>query len=158
MQQLVRRSAELHCAHIAGGGDPFELGSSRPLDFGHWSAHKLEQLTNHRLRHGEAVAIGLALDCTYAKLAGFLPERVWSRIMGLLDALRLPVYAPELDLARRQPDDPQSVLRGLAEFREHLGGRLTILLIRDIGQPFEVNEVETEGMIRSIAVLRSRAR
>ena len=74
MERLVRRSAALHLAHISDGGDPFELGSSRPLDFGHWAAHKLEQLTDHRLRHGEAVAIGIALDTTYAHLQGFLPE------------------------------------------------------------------------------------
>ncbi len=74
MEQVIRRSAALHLRHIATGGDPFELGSSRPLDFGHWAAHKLEQVTNHRLRHGEAVGIGIALDSTYAYLSGFLPE------------------------------------------------------------------------------------
>jgi 3-dehydroquinate synthase len=41
MEQVIRRCAALHLTHIASGGDPFELGSSRPLDFGHWSAHKL---------------------------------------------------------------------------------------------------------------------
>src|SRR5262249_26234150 len=55
---VIQRSAELHLAHICGNGDPFELGSARPLDFGHWSAHRLESMTGHRLRHGEAVAIG----------------------------------------------------------------------------------------------------
>ncbi len=59
MQEVVRHSAVLHLRHIATSGDPFEQGSSRPLDFGHWAAHKLEQMTQHRLRHGEAVAIGL---------------------------------------------------------------------------------------------------
>src|SRR5215467_12494969 len=60
VESLVERSARLHLAHIAGSGDPFELGSARPLDFGHWAAHRLERLTTHRLRHGEAVAIGIA--------------------------------------------------------------------------------------------------
>ena len=45
MRALIRRCAELHLAHIAGGGDPFEMGCARPLDFGHWSAHKLERLS-----------------------------------------------------------------------------------------------------------------
>ena len=43
---------------IAHGGDPFEMGSARPLDYGHWSAHKLEQISNYAWRHGEAVALG----------------------------------------------------------------------------------------------------
>ncbi|MEM7488678.1 MAG: 3-dehydroquinate synthase, partial [Pseudomonadota bacterium] len=59
---MIRRCAELHIRQISRGGDPFETGSARPLDYGHWSAHKLEAMTDHAVRHGEAVAIGLALD------------------------------------------------------------------------------------------------
>ncbi len=154
MEQVIRRCAALHLSHIATGGDPFELGSSRPLDFGHWSAHKLEQLTNHRLGHGEAVAIGIALDTTYSYLAGFLPEDDWRRILSLMPALGLAVYTPELGAHLDEPDDPRSVLRGLDEFREHLGGALTILMLRSIGAPFDVHEIRRDVMIRSIAALR----
>ncbi len=155
MEHVIRRSAALHLAHIANGGDPFEFGSSRPLDFGHWAAHKLEQLTEHRLRHGEAVAIGLALDCTYAQLSGWLPETDWRRIIAVLQGLRLAVHVPELDDHPGDPAHARSVLRGLEEFREHLGGRLTLLMLRGIGQPFEVHEVDAGVMIRSIDVLRA---
>ena len=153
MEQVIRRSAALHLAHIANGGDPFELGSSRPLDFGHWAAHRLELLTAHRLRHGEAVAIGLALDCTYAHLSGWLADGDWRRIIGLLQALRLALSAPELGAPGDDPAHPRSILRGLEEFREHLGGRLTLMMLRGIGQPFEVHEVRTADMMRSIGVL-----
>jgi 3-dehydroquinate synthase len=157
MEQVIRRCAALHLNHIASGGDPFELGSSRPLDFGHWSAHKLEQLTDHRLGHGEAVAIGIALDTTYSYLAGFLPEDDWRRIISLLPALGLSVYVPELgehleggaDASSGQP----TVLDGLDEFREHLGGALTILMLRSIGAPFDVHDIRRDVMIRSIGVL-----
>ncbi len=154
MEQVIRRCAALHLTHIATSGDPFELGSSRPLDFGHWSAHKLEQLTNHRLGHGEAVAIGIALDTTYSYLAGFLPEDDWRRILSLMPAMGLSVYAPELGQHLETEDDPSSVLRGLDEFREHLGGTLTILMLRSIGAPFDVHEIRRDVMIRSIGVLR----
>jgi 3-dehydroquinate synthase len=153
MRRVIRRSAELHLAHISQGGDPFELGSSRPLDFGHWAAHKLEQLTGHRLRHGEAVAIGIALDTTYACLSGYLPTHDWQRVIDLLLALQLPVAVPELSARADAPDHPASVLRGLEEFREHLGGRLTIMLLRGIGDAFDVHEIRPEVMIRSIGVL-----
>ncbi|MEO5568765.1 MAG: 3-dehydroquinate synthase [Gemmatimonadaceae bacterium] len=153
MEQVIRRCAALHLTHIATGGDPFELGSSRPLDFGHWSAHKLEQLTHYRLGHGEAVAIGIALDATYSYLVGFLPEDDWRRILSLMPALGLSVYVPELG-EHLEADHPASVLRGLDEFREHLGGALTILMLRSIGAPFDVHEIRREVMIRSIGVLR----
>jgi 3-dehydroquinate synthase len=157
MEQVIKRCAALHLTHISTGGDPFELGSSRPLDFGHWSAHKLEQLTHHRLGHGEAVAIGIALDSTYSYLSGFLPEDDWRRIMTVLPALGLSVYVPELGRhleLEGAEDHPSSVLRGLDEFREHLGGALTILMLRSIGAPFDVHEIRRDVMIRSIGVLR----
>ena len=154
MEQVIRRCAVLHLSHIASGGDPFELGSSRPLDFGHWSAHKLEQLTGHRLSHGEAVAIGIALDTTYSYLAGFLPEDDWRRIISLMPALGLSVYVPELGQHLERENDPASVLGGLDEFREHLGGSLTILMLRSIGAPFDVHDIRRDVMIRSISVLR----
>lgn len=145
MQYLIYRCAELHLQHIAGG-DPFEQGSSRPLDFGHWSAHKLEQLTDFSLRHGEAVAIGMALDCQYAHLLGLLPETDLNRILNLLQTLGFALYDPALE-----QDDSAGVLRGLQEFREHLGGQLTILLLTCIGEGVEVHEMD-EALVRQAIV------
>lgn len=142
MQHLVYHCAQLHLNHIAGYGDPFEMGSSRPLDFGHWSAHKLEQLTNYELRHGEAVAIGIALDSTYSYLSGLLSESVWQQILDTLKALGFSLYAPQLEAHLDNPNHPDCVFRGLTEFREHLGGQLTIMLLEDIGQGKEVHEVD----------------
>lgn len=51
----VRLSAELHLNHITQGGDPFESRQARPLDYGHWSAHRLEGMTNFTVPHREAV-------------------------------------------------------------------------------------------------------
>ena len=147
----VRRSAALHLSHIATAATRSSSTSSRPLDFGHWAAHKLEQLSRHRLRHGEAVAIGIALDSTYSCLTGSLPEGDWRRIVDLLLA---PEPAGLRSRARARhstiPAHPRSVLRGLAEFREHLGGELTVMLLRAIGDAFDVHEIDTGVMIRSI--------
>ena len=155
MAEVIRRSAELHLNHIATGGDPFEQGSSRPLDFGHWAAHKLEQTTNHRLGHGEAVGIGIALDTTYSHLAGFLPEAEWRRVIDLLFAVGVQIYTPALDDHLDTPEDRGCILGGLAEFQEHLGGRLTIMLLKNIGDPFDVHDIRPELVARSIALLKT---
>ena len=155
MEAVIRRSAELHLQHITTGGDPFESGSSRPLDFGHWAAHKLERLSSHRLRHGQAVSIGIALDSTYSQLAGWLPEPEWRRIIALLQTLELPVFTPEMGRHLEEEEHAACVLRGLDEFREHLGGRLTIMLLRGIGRPFDVHEINRELVARSVAVLKA---
>jgi 3-dehydroquinate synthase len=149
MNVLVRRCAELHLAHIVDGGDPFELGSARPLDFGHWSAHKLEHLSALRLRHGEAVSIGIALDSTYSWLAGMLAREHRERVLALIEAFGLPLFVPELE-------DPR-LLAGLREFQEHLGGELTITLLRRIGAGVEVHEVDRSLMRSAVRELRERA-
>jgi 3-dehydroquinate synthase len=128
----------LHLLHIAGG-DPFEKGSSRPLDFGHWSAHKLEQLSGFTIRHGEAVALGIALDSAYSFLSGRLDLAETRRIVDLLKALGFAITHPLMDIQ----DENSAVLKGLNEFREHLGGKLTIMLLEAIGKGVEVNELET---------------
>jgi len=137
MNYLIRRCAELHLQHIASG-DPFELGSSRPLDFGHWSAHKLEQLSDFRILHGEAVAMGIALDTRYAALSGRLPVEKAERIIDLLLKLGFEITDPLLQIR----EDNNEILAGLQEFREHLGGRLTIMLLTDIGRGEEVHEMD----------------
>jgi len=135
MQELIYRCAEMHLEHISGG-DPFEMGSSRPLDFGHWAAHKLEQLTQYELRHGEAVAIGIALDVTYSYLKGMITEAELLRVIHLIKALGFKLYVPQME--------QDEILKGLQEFREHLGGRLTIMLLEKIGKGVEVHEMDTK--------------
>ncbi|MGH9630956.1 MAG: 3-dehydroquinate synthase [Bryobacteraceae bacterium] len=149
MEQLIHRCAELHIQHISRAGDPFESGSSRPLDFGHWSAHKLEQFAGFELRHGEAVAIGIALDSTYSWLKGKLPEADWNRILRLLDSLGFALHIPELE----RPD----LLEGLSEFREHLGGELCITLLEGIGRGIEVHNIDEQIMTAAIRHLRQFA-
>jgi 3-dehydroquinate synthase len=151
---VVHHCAELHLRHIATSGDPFEMSSSRPLDFGHWAAHKLEQLSGYRMRHGEAVAIGLALDATYSWLSGLLAHADWRRVVSLLSRLGFDVYAPELGQHLGDRSDPRCPLSGLDEFREHLGGELTVMLLEGIGRGIEVHEIDETRMIASIARLQ----
>jgi 3-dehydroquinate synthase len=138
MQELIFRCAQMHMDHIASG-DPFESGSSRPLDFGHWAAHKLEHLSAYRIRHGEAVAIGIALDTTYSFLSGMISENELKRVIDVIIKLGFDLYVPELS--------GDSLIKGLEEFREHLGGELTIMLLDKIGHGIEVHHMDP-GLIR----------
>ncbi len=144
MQYLIHRCAELHLQHIAGG-DPFEMGSSRPLDFGHWSAHKLEQLTNFSVLHGEAVAMGIVLDSVYSFLGGKIPEKDITRIMGLVTKLGFDLTHPQMKIE----NENSPLIAGLNEFREHLGGQLTIMLLKAIGTGEEVHELDRQLLKRS---------
>jgi 3-dehydroquinate synthase len=154
MKHLIRRCAELHLEHIATSGDPFETGSARPLDFGHWAAHKLEQLSNFQIPHGEAVAIGIALDVIYSREIGLLEKNSCERILNLLAQLGFKLFADAL-LAKNFPGEFQ-ILLGLEEFREHLGGELTITLLKEIGRGVEVHEMNLHKIIEAIHELQNR--
>lgn len=154
MQHLIHRCAELHLQHIASG-DAFEQGSSRPLDFGHWSAHKLEQLSHYRIRHGEAVAIGVALDSVYSHLQGLLSAAELAEIISLQQALGFALYAPEMSAQLAEASHPASLLHGLQEFREHLGGQLTIMLLTGIGWGVEVHEIDEAVMAKAVKYLQN---
>ncbi|HKU43999.1 MAG TPA: 3-dehydroquinate synthase [Polyangiales bacterium] len=149
----IRRGAELHLQHIAQGGDPFELGSARPLDFGHWAAHKLEGLSSHRLRHGEAVAIGMAIDTRYSVEAGLLSPEDGALILGVLTKLGFRLWDEALELcdARGRP----RVLAGLEEFREHLGGDLTVTLLGGVGKSVDVHQMDERHVLAALSFLRN---
>jgi 3-dehydroquinate synthase len=148
---IIRRSAELHLQHIAHGGDAFEMLQARPLDFGHWSAHKLEAMTGFSLRHGEAVAMGIAIDTVYASLALGLDPAVAIRLMDCLTQLGFCLDHPQLG-------DSRQLLAGLEEFRQHLGGRLTLTMLQGIGQPKDIHEIDRALMDRAVKQVRRFAR
>lgn len=156
MRHMIRRCAELHMQQISAGGDPFELGSARPLDFGHWSAHKLEIITNYTLRHGEAVAIGIAMDTHYSVLAGFLPAGDDVRVYQLLERLGFRLWNDALEVV--QPDNTAQILAGIDDFQEHLGGELTITLLQSLGHGIEVHEMDKSLIADSISWLKTRQR
>lgn len=153
-EAVVRESARQHFEHIATSGDPFERGSARPLDFGHWAAHKLEPLSEFRLSHGEAVAIGIALDLVYAMRTELLPRDMGERILALLQRLGFALYAPTL--GERGPDGKRRVIEGLEEFREHLGGRLSIPMIRAPGVRLELHAMDAAVVDAAIDELEAR--
>jgi 3-dehydroquinate synthase len=155
LRRIIRRSAELHVEHICTGGDPFELGSARPLDFGHWVGHKIEPMSSFSISHGKAVATGMAVDLLYAKLRGLLSSANCGRILTLIESAGFRLWHDELNA--REPDGKLSVLRGLEEFREHLGGELTITLVTAPGKAVEVHEMDGGLVEAAIAELQKRA-
>jgi 3-dehydroquinate synthase len=155
MKYMIKRCAELHMHQIAHGGDPFETGSARPLDYGHWSAHKLETMTRYHLRHGEAVAIGLALDTRYSVACGLLEAGAEDRVCFLLEHLGFKLWHPALEIKDKSGN--LEVMQGIRDFREHLGGELTITLLKQLGTGHEVHEINTQLMADCIAWLKQRS-
>jgi 3-dehydroquinate synthase len=154
METLIRRCAVAHLEHIRTGGDPFEFGSSRPLDFGHWVGHQLETASGYRLGHGQAVAIGIAVDSYYAAKHSLLTADEFERVLAALRACGLPVWDDRL--VARTPAGTLAILAGLDSFREHLGGRLTVTLPDGLGRRREVHQISPEIVEDAVTFLGRR--
>lgn len=148
MEEMIVRCAELHLDHIRTSGDPFELGSARPLDFGHWAAHKLEELSGYDLRHGEAVAIGIALDALYCSRTGMIADADRERIFELLTAVGFALGHPSLERL--------DIEVALDDFRVHLGGELCVCLLDGIGRGVDVGSIDVLEMQRCVDALRGQ--
>ena len=147
---ILRRSAWLHREHIVQGGDPFEVGAARPLDHGHWSAHRLEALSHFAVPHGQAVSIGIALDALLAVEMRLLDASVATRIIQLLRSLQLPIWHPLLEAG-------EELFAGLEQFRQHLGGNFAIPLLTSIGASREVTRIKAEDFRKTVTTLRTLA-
>jgi len=155
LEATIRRSARNHVDHIATSGDPFEYGSVRPLDFGHWVAHKLEQISDFSVTHGEGVAIGMAVDLMYSARIGLIARDTMEEIIQLIETVGFAIWSDFLELTER---GKPAILSGLEEFREHLGGQLTITLVTEIGEKIEVHEMDNAAVLDALAELKARAK
>jgi 3-dehydroquinate synthase len=148
MEKMIIRCAELHTDHIQTNGDPFEQGTSRPLDFGHWVAHKIEELADDDVRHGEAVAVGIAVDSIYSHYCGLISELELHRILSLIRAVGFELYHPALE--------KMDIRVSLNHFQEHMGGELTIPLIDGVGSLTEVREMNAPWVAKAIQLLADK--
>ena len=101
------------------------------------------------------MAIGIALDVVYSRKMGYLKAASAERTLSLLEALGFELFANEL--LHGDSDNSLLVLQGFEEFREHLGGDLTITLLEDLGHGFEVHEMNLPIVTESIYELRERS-
>jgi 3-dehydroquinate synthase len=147
---MIRAAAHWHLRHITRGGDPFENAMARPLDFGHWSAHKLETLSDFSIRHGEAVAIGVAIDCVYSAKVHGLPRDDARRVLDCLADLGFALGHPVLG--------DSSLFAGVEEFRQHVGGQLILTMLKNVGEPIDVRAIDYDAMREAITEVQTFAR
>jgi 3-dehydroquinate synthase len=155
IEYVVRRAAELHLAHIGASKDAFERQAGRPLDFGHWVGHWLEDMTNYELRHGEAVAVGMAVDLYCAAETGLIDKDAMEYVISAMERCGLVLWHDKLDV--RGDDGKLRVLTGLEQFRQHLGGQLTLAMPDGLGQMKFVNELAESIVEDAVSFLRDRS-
>ncbi|MFZ2517852.1 MAG: 3-dehydroquinate synthase, partial [Anaerolineae bacterium] len=109
--------------------DPFEQHVRAHLNLGHTFAHALELVSDFSIRHGDAVAIGLAAAAHLGVALGACDDALRDRIVHLLARLGLPVRIPASFTA-----SAQQLLVAMGSDKKKKEGRLRFIIPRRIGQ------------------------
>jgi 3-dehydroquinate synthase len=124
--------------------DEREAGERMLLNLGHTFGHALEAWAGYsdRLLHGEAVAIGICLAFRLSAQLGFLPPGSASRVEAHFAALTLPIAIG--DIPGGAPPDVERLIDLMRQDKKITDGKLTLILVRDIGQAFATREVTAD--------------
>jgi 3-dehydroquinate synthase len=92
-RELVERAVRMKAAVVSA--DLREAGPRETLNYGHTLGHAIERAEHYRMRHGEAVAIGMVFAAAVAVAAGRLDAATAQRHRRVLASVGLPVsYRP----------------------------------------------------------------
>lgn len=116
----------------------YEWNLERLVDFGHTFSPRIEIKSNYRIRHGEAVAIDMAISCRIAHLLGYLDLKNYERIIELYLKIGLPFFDEKTCV-------PQDLWDSLEEIYLHRGMKLNFITILCIGKADFIREKEAIG-------------
>jgi 3-dehydroquinate synthase len=121
--------------------DEFETGDRALLNLGHTFGHALEAWTGYssRLLHGEGVAIGMAQAFRFSESEGLCPPGTAARVAAHLSAVGLPTRLADIPGDKADAD---TLLRLMGQDKKVRDGKLTFILVRDIGQAFVARDVD----------------
>lgn len=129
--RLVRRSVEIKAAVVSD--DERESGRRAILNAGHTVAHALEQSSDYRIAHGEAVALGLLAESYLSENVGIAAPGLSRRVANLLTRLGLPIRLPT-------SIPPSHLLDNMSRDKKNKKGEIHFALLTRVG---EVHRTET---------------
>jgi 3-dehydroquinate synthase len=133
------------------GLDPYEADLRRPLNLGHTIGHPIETAFGYRrIKHGEAVAIGLGVATAVAARRGIMTAQCAERILDLLSLHGL--------LGFREPIDVGRVLEHLGCVRLIRGNHLHFVLPVRIGEVLVTDDVSDRDLVAGFADLEDEVR
>jgi 3-dehydroquinate synthase len=146
LQALVAQAIQVKINIIQE--DPYDQGRRRVLNFGHTFANAIERLSQHRICHGEAVAMGLVAATHLSLKLGYCDQQLAERVESVLSSVGLPIRIPA-DLA------PERLIQAMSSDKKKKDGQLRFVLIRTIGDVFVTDEVSEEVLLKTVTTLIS---
>jgi 3-dehydroquinate synthetase len=135
LEQVVKRAMAVKIQVIEE--DPYEQGFRAALNLGHTVGHAVELVSGFQLRHGEAIAIGMVAEATFAERSNLSRSGLSDSISRVLAALGLPTEIPA-NLARPE------ILRAMRVDKKKNAASIRFALPVDIGRVELVDVADLE--------------
>ncbi len=123
--------------------DPFEQNIRAHLNLGHTFGHAIESLSNYQMRHGYAVAIGIAIAARLAVNVGGCETNTRDAIIALLEKYELPTRVP-------REFSPGQILEAMGTDKKVKNKRLRLILPRAIGHVEIADNIPREEILRAL--------
>ena len=126
--------------------DETETGDRALLNLGHTFGHALEAWAGYsqRLLHGEAVAIGICLAFRFCRQQGLIDDTAVRRVEAHFADVGLPTRIG--DIPGSAPPDADTLVRIMGQDKKVRDGKITLILVRGIGQAFVSRDAETDAI------------
>lgn len=129
--------------------DPFERGRRATLNLGHTFGHAIEQVSGYRVRHGEAVALGLVAAANLSARLGYCNPALQERIEAVLRVQGLPTRIPAAY-------DPAQIYPAMFSDKKKAAGRLRFILLRDVGDVFILGDVAEKDVMEALTAVQAQ--
>lgn len=150
LHSLVTRAIEVKRRVVEE--DPYEQGRRAMLNLGHTFGHAVEQVSGYAIRHGEAVAMGLAAAAHLSAALGECSPSLPGLVEMVLTRLGLPIHIPPSVNGRSL--DPAALFAAMGSDKKKKVGRLRFVLIHDIGDVFIRDDVPEAAVLAALEAAR----
>ncbi len=131
LETIVFRSAKIKAEVV--GKDERDFGLRNILNYGHTVGHAIESVSDFKVRHGEAVAIGMLAAARISNRLGRLDKNELIRLKNLITGAGLPTAVPSLQL--------EGLMQAMKHDKKILQGKVRFVLPNSIGKVFITEEV-----------------
>jgi shikimate kinase/3-dehydroquinate synthase len=145
LQPLVARSIQVKISYVQK--DPFDEGVRKHLNMGHTFAHAIEKISGNTIRHGEAVAMGLAAAADLSHRLGYCRSGLKERIDSVLAKVGLPNRIPP-GLA------PAAILDSMSRDKKRMGASIRLVLPEEVGKAFVADELDNRDILETLQAMQ----
>ena len=131
LEEVVFRTAQIKAGVVAE--DERDTGLRNILNYGHTIGHAIESVSDFKMRHGQAVAIGMVAAARISNKMGMLADDELVRLKNLIARAGLPAEIPDLE--------KEKIIRAMKHDKKVLKEKVRFVLLKSIGRVLVTDEV-----------------